>query len=404
MMRNVNKPLSSDREKLNHGKSVAIVFFGLFIYSGIIGNLPIISTLPVDFGVICITISFGYSLVMFARNKKSHMPVFFVLLFIILTLPSIVFNSSIGFDKYLVTIGLVVSMAFIGTRILDDEQSLALFLKTLEVLGFIIALQTITFGVTSSNFRVRLYGANPIWLSRAISFFPYWLVVLLLNGKIGALRFTFAILPALYAMILTGSKGPLLSLAIAIIILILRNIDVSSISKRGILVTYLIVPLLLLGTIFLKSRLPVEIVDQFIGFITGGRQDLARRYLFNRALELTLDNPFGIGPGKFEQYEPIFRYPHNLVLEALVELGWLFGLFLVLMVTYTFLLLFRNAKDNFILQALMGFYTIAVVNSMFSGDITSPKEIYIVIPLVLYYVRKSGVLRSSDDILLVGAI
>ena len=87
-----------------------------------------------------------------------------------------------------------------------------------------------------------------------------------------------------------------------------------------------------------------------------------------------------------------------------MELGWLFGLFLVLMVTYTFLLLFRNAKDNFILQALMGFYTIAVVNSMFSGDITSPKEIYIVIPLVLYYVRKSGVLRSSDDILLVGAI
>ena len=53
----------------------------------------------------------------------------------------------------------------------------------------------------------------------------------------------------------------------------------------------------------------MEIVDQFVGFITGGRQDLARRYLFNRALELTLDNPFGIGLVNLSNMNQYFDTP-----------------------------------------------------------------------------------------------
>lgn len=192
-------------------------------------------------------------------------------------------------------------------------------------------------------------------------------------------------------MILTGSRGPLVSLFIAgasIFTIKLRD-TITSIKK---LVLFSLTPLLLgiCGYVGLKLLIPTSIATRFFAPSASGIYEdgvATRSVLYELTFKWILENPLGIGIGNFHSYIfPYYTYiyyPHNLLLEFFVELGWLFGIYFTITVIIAILCLVRHAKKNIAYQGILGLLIMSFANSMFSGDMTSPKALYVLLPLSL---------------------
>ncbi len=316
----------------------ALILFALFLYSGIIGHFPVVNMIPVNFGWLCIIGAFCYSCFLPGALPRAGRSFVFVVIFLLLSGPSLILNYPIDTAKYLNLMGLIASLSFLSVSLLREEKDLHFYLKTLAILGLIISVQTIIFGTPGSHLRIQLYGSNPIWLGRFVSFFPYWLFLLLLNGKISALRFTM-LLPVLYVMLMTGSRGPLVSLIIGALVLVIRSLKPLKLRLQSVLSYYLFFFTSFLGVILFANRIPTNLLERF-NVLSGG--DSGRQNIYAQALRLIREHPLGIGPGKYSQYQLPFRYPHNVFLEATLEFGWLFGFSLALVLVYVFSLVLQK--------------------------------------------------------------
>ena len=89
-----------------------------------------------------------------------------------------------------------------------------------------------------------------------------------------------------------------------------------------------------------------------------------------------MDNPLGNGFGSFSQLSIYAKYPHNIMLESLYEMGLIGGLamfvFLLIALRVLFNLLYAGWKygDRFlqVIGLLLGYI---IVVAMKSGDLTS---------------------------------
>ena len=103
--------------------------------------------------------------------------------------------------------------------------------------------------------------------------------------------------------------------------------------------------------------------------------------MFRISVDLIKNNPLGYGIGSYSVLAGVGRYPHNIVLELLVELG-IIGLFLfsqpfIKSMRDSIKMLYKSKKEDWAF-AMFSFSVLlfAILNAQFSGDIVSNEYIW----------------------------
>lgn len=211
---------------------------------------------------------------------------------------------------------------------------------------------------------------NPIWIARISGIFILYFLIGSFYSKISIYNFVLA-LCALLVLMLTGSRGPLLSIVLALLVV---GFIYPGLVMKKIGFTVLLLGMLLLGL----QALPETIVSRLLGGGASGRD-----YLFSLAWGLVDENIWGWGLGGFSEQTQLssgLSYPHNLFLESLVEMGVIFSIALASFIMFSIVcaisLMRREPRDK-TYGVLAGLLFYALINSMFSGDLTSPKDLYL---------------------------
>jgi len=216
-----------------------------------------------------------------------------------------------------------------------------------------IALLTLD-PVAVATGRFAFSGSSPIWLGRTISLAGIAAVWFICRGRP---IFWPVLLASLFAIVLTGSRGPTVGLIAAAGYGLLFRREEGRAPTIAI-VTYAVTMIALLGVIPTDLRV-----------FTGS--DSGRMELYSYALDIIREVPEGIGIGHYRY--GIFIYPHNILLEFLAEWGWLLGGAWIAIIGLggTRLLMMPREYDILKLAFIADF-----LNSQFSGDVTSPRLLY----------------------------
>lgn len=380
-------------------KKLAIISFAFFILAGNFSSFAVFSSLPIDISVLSMIVPGLYFMFWTLKTMSLHKSLFIVAIFFLALIPTIFYSGS-DIGKLSMFLMIFFVLAMVSPVLLSDKQSVKLFINTLFITSLSIVFLTLS-GLehTHTTGRLTLYGGNPIWLARSVSIAAFCLLIFLLYNKISRLKFLLLFAPTIFVMISTGSKGPLLSMIIALVIVYFGKIRKFITNKKTLTNTLSILffslPVLIITYILFPEPF-TRILDLSSESATSGRL-----ILYKDALSVIENNPFGIGLGNFGSYS-YFDYPHNLFLEALAELGWVPGILFITMIFLSFIGLKHLAQRNIEGDILIGIFIMAFINSMVSGDMTSPKELYLLMPIGLnvliasFQIHKKGTTPSLN--------
>jgi hypothetical protein len=369
-------------------KNISIVSFSLFLLSGIFESLPFFQMVPIKaLSLITPTI---YILLFFIKTFRIPKSLFWTLPLLITLIPSYI-NSEITLyskEKTVTFLTVFLISTIYASFLLRTKEDLKVFLQSLGTVGMIICIIGLSnFGSLKNQTRLTVNDSNPIWLSRAVSFSFVWYIILYIHKKINLFWMLFLNSLILLVMIGTGSKGPLLAVFISLVIIYAPYISRLFLRLKNY---FILIGLSLFSYGFylvLIKILPYETLYRLTTIFSddASASELSRKDLYKTALDLIPENPFGIGLGHFNEFS-YFYYPHNLVLESFAEGGWIFGTHMViLLLTSLFIFNKLSKTKDYIYQGLYALFLIALINSMFSGDLTSPKELYMSISLSLTF-------------------
>ena len=272
-----------------------------------------------------------------------------------------------------------------GVMIAFKARTFKLYL--LVVLGVAVSTAAVLADKISTNQAAQFYPGrftistnyNPIWSAREAAIGVLIAVALILGSRSArSSLIAFAAMPLLgIALLSSGSRGPLVALLAALVVLVALTLQDRRTRSRllrvrtGVLVAIIAVTLVV----------PGEAIHRSSSFLFGSTADLSsngRTHLWLRALSLFSSHFWtGVGTGGFAKYEPLYQYPHNIVLEAGAELGVLGA---TIMVGFLFLALrtsFRAwsasvDREDKVGAALVAALLIAtVVNALLSDAIES---------------------------------
>jgi O-antigen ligase len=159
-----------------------------------------------------------------------------------------------------------------------------------------------------------------------------------------------------------------------------------------------------LAAIYLVSHLvPAEAIQRSTSFFLGtgsGRSSNQRTTLWGEAWQLFTEHPlFGRGVGGFALRDPIYVYPHNILLEALAELG-IFGFatvasFLVLAISCGVGVWRTSAGvDREEAALVLALFAMAFVNAMLSDPIEAVSGVWLAVGLI-YGLRARAVAKVA---------
>lgn len=363
-------------------KKISVISLAVFILSGNLKSFSMFQNLPMDILILTMILPVAYFVIFTFRNMSLHKS-FFLLIMFFLSLIPVLFYLDSQTEKTITFLLMIFILAFISPTLLNTETSIVLFIKTLLFVSlFICASSLIGSQNLNSEGRLTLDGGNPIWLSRAVSFAALVLVIRYIEKKIKLWKFFLLFLPVIYTMFSTGSKGPIVALLIALFITYFDYIRMAFTNKRMLIGTMILIYTLIPASIFIYFSSYNLSFNRLFDF-TSYKATTGRVLLYQDATDIIKNHPLGIGIGNFEKYS-FFTYPHNLILEAFAELGWFSGIFFTLLLLGGFIgLRYLSKHSNQHYKYLLAIFIMSAVNSMVSGDLTSPKEMYILLPLGL---------------------
>ena len=208
----------------------------------------------------------------------------------------------------------------------------------------------------------------------------------LLNKK--TLYFILIIL-FLFSIVLVGSRGGLVGAFLTLLFLLAaRRSFKARKNKIGITMNYkylLFLPLGL-GTLFLIYK-PVKRVfmDRVIGttFSNDTVYTAGRDIIYGDALKMIKEKPlFGYGIDSFTTYTG-HVYPHNLLLEMMVEIGLIGAIIFGIFVFFSIIIIFKMRKSS--LYILSGTPLYMIIVQMFSGEFYDFRYFFLwVIPFLHY--------------------
>jgi O-antigen ligase len=277
---------------------------------------------------------------------------------------------------------------YVGSRRSDLRL---FFLVTLAVAGgeaLLLMLKLVSGGgagqETLQN-RISLSAQEyPIYLARSAA---DGLVIAIYAVLAAARNWTqmgaIAMIPLLaVAMLAAGSRGPVVAFLIGVITLIALTAASRRARRRLLLAT----GGLILAAGVAAVVVPGATISRSLSTLLGSASGLSsngRSALWAQAYTAFGAHPFlGLGWGAFASLNSTEPYPHNLILEMAVELGFV-GVLLILAIVASLTSRLVSAwratsgRDKLDAAVLITLFVTALINAFFSGAVQDNKEIWV---------------------------
>ena len=397
--------ISSLPEQGRRQPHLAIAVFVAFLWSGVFKSSSLLQGLPIDFTVLVALCCILLSLVALLRSGfQLPAPLIWVmLLYASISIPllwtdwGVYAQSKVARMFTLNLLAMVFPMLWITTW-----RALRVFFWYVAVVGAVVCSGGLWRLVSDPvTFSLEVFSNDYITVARVAGVLALWLLVLMIHGR-DPKRFGYlAALPIPIAiMVASGSRGPTLAFVLALAALgafaYLPRVRywgallvVSVILAFAIAVSFSVAPP---GA---KSRLQ-EFYAGDVDFSTIDRDEL-----YAQGLASILESPEGVGWGGFERVStgavgrekgegPVQRhYPHNLLIETLLEGGWQAGIVLLFVLSVAVLRAVHGYRMTGLVQAhaLFGVLVFLLVGAMFSGDWNDNRDLFAVVSLALFFGR-----------------
>ena len=349
-------------------RTVAFVCYGLaaLVVAGYYKGIPALAPLPDLTAVAALLTATGvavYLLSQFGTVSRRGVHLFLVAGLLTAHAPFLAdWDSSYGRSKllglYALTLfAILVAGAIITTRIRRSMMARALFFISFAAtvpLAISLVLDPQELG------RIAYAGGNPIPIGRLSGYaLLYGLVSLLLSRRLAWLA---VVVPSALVLAGSGSRAPVLAVVLAATVALYGR---ASNKSRGIRRATAVVVLLAVAISASYAFAPTLSRDRLQSV---GRSGELRTSFAQRSLDLAAAHPLGIGWGDFasKSGSDQAEYPHNIVLELVVEAGWFAGIAFVALLFTAFRRSWRSRLSEPLLLASVLFW---FVNSLFSADI-----------------------------------
>ena len=305
-------------------------------------DITVIATLIIWLGLVKILLEGNWKLPSEPKSIVYLFLIFGLLLgisYIYTASPDYGFRKILRFNTFAVTIFisplLIIKSPADSKRLLSYFYFLLVIIIGIMLLQFVYFLKWGDFAIVLAYWnRISIPGANPIQVSRYLAIGAAMMIALLIRNKPSQSLHYFAILfVILLSIILSGSRGPLVSIIIGSIVyaILYERKHSFRIYGYGILAIGTIITLLLL----LPESLTQRFFDLSQGSVIMTQQGVRRISTIATRFEfwsMSLQAWFssitsffiGLGAGSFSSLF-IWRdwrwYPHNLFFEIIVELG-----------------------------------------------------------------------------------
>ncbi|MBT2476107.1 O-antigen ligase family protein, partial [Microbacterium sp. ISL-103] len=312
-------------------------------------------------------------------------------------------STEYGVDKARAFFTLTLLAILAATIVLRERRQREAFLRTLAGLGIAVAFLVTVAPASTSELSsvVTLSGTNTISTSQMILAGAIVVVMdAITKPRPPAPRILLGLLGAImiFTALNTGSRGPVVSVGISIILALLLAPAFKRRRGRSIFA----VAALAAVALFVATRTAGEGLTRVVSFLSGDQDTstMARSYFWETAWAYSQKMPTGGGWGFFGTVPEVFLsvaeggqlYPHNLVLEITLEAGWLSGaLFVVLAIASAVRLIFR-AHDGVTLT-LFVLLVFTFINAMVSGDINDNRLMWTLL-MIAWVIPKPS---AGDD-------
>lgn len=328
--------------------NAAAVLFALFVFAGYYKAADALQFMPIDLTLLFAagTLAFcGFEIWRTRSLGPGILPMLAVFAFL-----AIGFHWPDNFGSYptqkeLRLFSITALSAFAPLILLRTEARRRTFAYTVCLLGLVMAGLAVVEAARHGFFvRATIFNANPILLARASGFASLVLCLLYWQGRLSVWLFAPTVLIALFGLLASGTKAPLLALLLTVFAITPLALANGASWKRtwGTLMAGCVC---VAGTLTYLSWTGVYVAQRILAPLKGawGSTGESRLALWRQTLELIPMHPFGIGWGRFNEWIQVFdagrlmRHPHNIALEIFIEAGWLAGAaFLVFVVASIF--------------------------------------------------------------------
>jgi O-antigen ligase len=366
-------------------------------------DITVIATIIIWLGLVKILLEGNWKLPSEPKSIVYLFLIFGLLLgisYIYTASPDYGFRKILRFNTFAVTMFisplLIIKSPADSKRLLSYFYFLLVIIIGIMLLQFVYFLKWGDFAIVLAYWnRISIPGANPIQVSRYLAIGAAMMIALLIRNKPSQSLHYFAILfVILLSIILSGSRGPLVSIIIGSIVyaILYERKHSSRIYGYGILAIGTIITLLLL----LPESLTQRFFDISQGSVIMTQQGVRRISTIATRFEfwsMSLQAWFssitsffiGLGAGSFSSLF-IWRdwrwYPHNLFFEIIVELG-LIGLVIgVLFIIKSYQIINKGIQRGSFTDhsALWVAGTVVMfIAAQFSGDINDNRILWMFI-------------------------
>lgn len=272
------------------------------------------------------------------------------------------------------------------------------FVRALGALSVVIAVWLLLGGAVlagSESGRLQIEGANPIAVGRmaCLGSVIFALTVLRARGLPRLLCLAGFVL-CTAAAVATGSRGPLAAAVVAVaMVLILTGSGRSALafiligSRRSRARRVVTFAALAVGVWLAVIRFAPASALKRISTAGGGESDTERVRLATESVNIAWNNWGGVGWGDLGNYlssaartvsQGSVQYPHNVILEALVEGGFLglLGLFIMLWVSLRRLQANAGSLNG---QIMLGLWLLALGSALTSSDLNGNRLMWMMV-------------------------
>ncbi|MBP3977586.1 O-antigen ligase [Microbacterium sp. BLY] len=381
--------MRADKVRRPSGTFGAVVL-AIFVHSGSLKSNPLLAWVPADLTVLLGAL---LAVLVFAEIMRTgYIPrAIWVPLTIAATMLLGVarIQTSYGADKA-ASFFTITMLALIGAVIfLQEDGQRRAFLGTLAGLGVVVALLVTILPERTAEWSevVTLAGTNTISTSQMIVAGAVILGMYAIVGPSSTYRRVIAAFSAgvmLFIALGTGSRGPIVAVAISIAVALLLAPVFSRRRVRSVIAICVVGG----AGLFVALQQGGEGFSRVLGFLAG-EQDTstaARTVLWSTAWNHISQLPFGGGWGYFGTIPELAinavnggqAYPHSAPLEIALEAGWATGMFFALLVLASFVRLVRRAQDPTSVMFLV-LLIFTITNALLSGDINDNRLMWVLI-------------------------
>ncbi len=385
--------------------------FALFLFAGYYKADPRFDFIQahIDLTVLFLILSFFVVIYRLLKNridlsKKRNNRVIAVILFFSLAVfffLSLFYSESkqYGGEKALRFL-VLTGWAFIGVFLLiRDNKSLRYFVWAIVFISTAMAIDSLLrYGENDKIEFITAFGSNYIALSRATGLGLLSVLFYLFPNEQKKTRKLWLLGISgllLWAMLSSGARGPVISLGLAIVLLliftalgIIRTENRRMLARLGIIIASVVVIVITFG----DKLFPTLMLRMNILFYGGGSSALERVDFFGEAFDLWIDSPiWGKGIGQFGWAiwgQDIREYPHNILLELAAETGLIgLGLFLAIISLSIKNLFICCTQENRFSKKICGYllpaFCFCFLNALISGDINDNRILFTMVGLLV---------------------